>query len=305
MKIILQFTVLLLLANKALAQQILKPVTTYVKTEIITGKTTSEYVELSRYKPIKVTVEGPGELVIYSRLEVNSDQKYSASGRLKYKIDNKQIKSIKIPKKKLSLRSRIKGNTSTSISKAHKTRIKVPEGKHTFSLYKQNKTQKIYSKYVYVKKKKVAWTEIKNKDTKQVILRDIKNKKKVAYSEISKNDVFTFQTDENTNKIRLFFRANFNYKMLEDCTNRLQVKIDGKLSSFKIVSKKSTRYENISNTNLIPGIQERIYIDLSIKGSHKVEIFLKDPYYKALIRIFQAQYQTSKKLAYENIAYTF
>ena len=305
MKTFINLLCALLLTNLSFAQQRIKPQTKNTKTIITTGKTNSTYYNLSKQKPVTVTVSGPGELVVYTRTLVNQDRNSSRPFILKYKVDGKRVKTKKVPKKQKSLRSRVKKNTKTLATKAHKVRIKIPDGKHTYSFYRQTSKQKVITRFSFEKQTKSAWKEIKSKHLKPVILKDLNNKKTVNYAQISNKESFSFKTTNNTSRIRLFFRANFNYKMLEDCVNRLEIKIDGKPTAFKIASKKSSRLENITHSELIPGALEKIYIDVPAKGNHTIEISLNDDTNTSgLIRVF-ASTNKFKNGTYEKLAFSY
>ncbi|RNC87650.1 MAG: hypothetical protein ED556_00210 [Winogradskyella sp.] len=286
MKVLFNLLSLFLLVNLTFAQQKIVPKTENSKTIVSTGKTNSTYYNLSKYKPVTVTVEGPGELIIYNRTVVTTNRTQSIPFILKYNVDGKQIRTQKIPKKQKSKRSRLKNNTDKATTKAHKIKIKVPDGKHSYSFYRQTTKQQVLSRFAFVKNTKLTWNELKSNSAKQVLLKDVKRNKEVTYFQISKKEAFAFKTDKNTNNVRLFFRANFDYKMLEDCVNRLQIKIDGKPTVFKIVSKKSSRLENLTHPKLIPGALEKIYIDIPLNGVHNIEVSLKDEDTTALIRVF-------------------
>ncbi|GGI55737.1 hypothetical protein [Winogradskyella haliclonae] len=305
MKLLFNLLSLFLLTNLAFAQQKLVPKTENTKTVISTGKTNSIYYNLTKHKPVSVTIEGPGELIIYNRTVVTTNKTHSFPFILKYNVDGKQIKTQKIPKKQKSQRSRLKNNTDKAPTKAHKIKIKVPDGKHNYSFYRQTTKQQVLSRFTFVKNTKLTWNELKPKSAKQVILKDVKRKKEVTYFQISKKETFAFKTSKSTSKVRLFFRANFNYKMLEDCVNRLQIKIDGNPTVFKIVSKKSSRLENLTHPKLIPGALEKIYIDIPLNGVHDVEVSLKDENASALIRVFATATNLLNTNSNEKFAFSY
>ena len=275
------------------------------KKVITTGKTNSTYYNLSKSKPVTLTVSGPGELVVYTRTVVNEKKNSSRPFILKYQVDDKRIKTRKVPKKQKSLRSRLKTDSKVVTSKAHKVKIKVPSGKHTYSFYRQTTKQQVLTRYTFEKRSKAAWKEVQSKKLKPLILKDLNNQKKVQYAQISNKEIFKFKTDKNTGRIRVFFRTNFSYKMLADCVNRLEIKIDGKPTAFKITSKKSSRLENITHSELVPGALEKIYIELPKKGEHNIEISLSDDTETSgLIRVF-ATTDNFKNGSYEKFAFSY
>ena len=295
----------ILLVNLTFAQKKVVPQKNNSKKIITTGKTNSTYYNLTKSKPVTLTVSGPGELVVYTRTVVNEKKNASRPFILKYKVDGKRIKTRKVPKKQKSLRSRLKTDSKVVTSKAHKVKIKVPSGKHTYSFYRQTTKQQVLTRYTFQKRSKSTWKEIQAKKLKPVILKDLNKQKTVQYAQISNKETFKFKTDTNTGRIRVFFRTNFSYKMLEDCVNRLQITIDGKQTAFKISSKKSSRLENITHSQLIPGALEKIYIDIPEKGEHEVEISLNDDTdTSGLIRVF-ASTDNFKNGSYAKFAFSY
>jgi len=298
------FICALLFVNLTFAQKRIVPQKNNSKRTLTTGKTNSTYYNLSKSKPVSLTVSGPGELVVYTRTVVNEKKNSSRPFILTYKVDGKRIKTRKVPKKQKSLRSRLKAD-SKLVTKAHKVKIKVPSGKHTYSFYRQTTKQQVLTRYTFEKRSKSAWNEIQSKKLKPVILKDLNKQKTVQYAQISNKEIFRFKTDKNTSRIRVFFRTNFSYKMLEDCVNRLQIKIDGKPTAFKISSKKSSRLENTTHTQLIPGALEKIYIDIPKKGKHSIEISLiDDTETSGLIRVF-ASTDNFKNNSYAKVAFSY
>ena len=102
------FICAILLVSLTFAQKKVVPQKNNSKKIITTGKSNSTYYNLSKSKPVTLTVSGPGELIVYTRTVVKEKKQASRPFILKYKVDDKRIKTRKVPKKQKSLRSRLK-----------------------------------------------------------------------------------------------------------------------------------------------------------------------------------------------------
>ena len=283
----LSIIVLLAMTSFTIAQvkKELKP-KQFVSTVHMKGKADFIYYALSEKTKTTIEVEGPGKLTVYNRARLEKNEQASQPYYLKYLLNNKLVISKKIGPQDKSTKVRYKNKLPGVPTKAVKEVIKIPPGKHKISFFKHKAKHKAHVRFVYEKTKKTHWKELTSKDNDPIKIQYLKSKKQQQYFRVNNKEGFLFSTNNNK-KLRVFLRADFDYKMHNENIIRFILKRDGKpIKTYKVTCKKSNAVENISNQKLIPGNLEKIFIDLKDSGAHRYEIILKDPKKSAMIRVF-------------------
>lgn len=289
--------ILFFVATISNAQKEIKPLK-FLTTVQLTGPSDFIYYALSEKVKTALVVEGPGELTLYNRVRLNTNEKESKPYFLKYTLNNKMIISKKIGPQTASQKIKYKSTKVDGVpSVVDKVIIKIPPGKHKLNFYKCKTDQKVHVRFMYKQEIKTNWKEIKTKnDLKQVVILNLKSKKTQNYSRIDNFQRFKFSTNEDNSKIRVFLRADFNYKMHSQNVCRVILKENGKnIATYKITCHKSKVVENKTDKKLIPGSLEKLYIDIPVNGKHNFELLLKEPNQSALVRVFIDESEVSKK----------
>ncbi|NQY06882.1 MAG: hypothetical protein HRT68_12015 [Flavobacteriaceae bacterium] len=287
-KICYALIVVLALTTQVIAQkkQEIRP-KKFVSIVYIKGPSDFLYYALSEKSKTTIEVEGPGKLTVYNRVRLEKNQPTSTPYYLKYVLDDRLITSRKVGPQKKSEKIKYKKNLPGTPSKADKEVIKIPPGKHKLTFFKHKTMQKAHVRFVYQKSDKISWRELKNnKDSKGIKIQYTKSKKEQTYFRVTNKNSFSFSA-ENNSKLRVFLRADFDYKIHNQNIIRLIVKKDGKqIGTYKVTCKKSIAVDNLTYKKLIPGSLEKIFIDLPKGQKGKYEILLKDPNKSAMIRVF-------------------
>lgn len=268
----------------------------FVSTIHLSGKSDLIYYPLSEKVKTTIEVEGPGKLIVYNRIRIENEKAKPKPYYLKYMIDNKLVKSKQILPKPKSTKITYKSKKLTgSPSKANKEVIKIPPGKHKLSFYKYETSQKVHTRFVYEQSKKLVWNEIKNEFNKdEVFIRHIKKNKKQTYYRINHKKGFQFSSGDYE-KVRVYLRADFNYKMYTENVMRLILKKDGKkVKTYKVTCRKSNIVENLTDKKLVPGGLEKIYIDIPKETGNHYELMLKDTNTSAIVRVFTGKPKSTK-----------
>ena len=260
----------------------------FVSTVHLSGKSDFIYYALSEKVKTTVEVEGPGKLIVYNRIRIEKEGVKSKPYYLKYMIDNKLVKSKQILPKPKSTKIKYKSKKIVGFpSKANKEIIKIPPGKHKLSFYKYKTSQKVHTRFVYEQSKKMVWNEIKDKNNNnEIVIRHIKKNKQQKYYRIDDKKGFKFPSGDYE-KVRVYLRADFNYKMYTENVVRVVLKKDGKkIKTYKMTCRKSNVVENLTDKKLVPGGLEKIYIDIPKAIGQNYELVLKDNNASALVRVF-------------------
>jgi len=268
----------------------------FVGTVHMIGSTDFIYYALSEKTKTSIEVTGPGVLTLYNRVRLENNTKLSTPYYLKYTLDKKRIVSRKIGPQAISIKVKYKSKKlKGKPSKADKEIIKIPPGKHTISFYKYKTKQKAHIRFMYEQKEKLNWNELKSdNDLKKVTLQYLKTKKEQQYYRVDNANGFSFVTTKGHSKIRVFLRADFDYKMHSENIIRILLREKGtKTTTYKMTCFKSKKVENRTDKKLIPGKLEKLYIDIPVKGNHSYELLLKDPKKSALVRVFLDKKKTT------------
>lgn len=281
--------VLLVFTNAIQAQKSkeIKP-KKFVSTVHMSGSSDFIYYALSEKVKTTITVAGPGKLTVYNRVRLENSEQLSTPYYLKYIIDHKKVATKKIGPQKLSKKVKYKSNKlKGKPSKADKEVITIPPGKHSITFYKYKTKQKAHARFEFLPTEKLNWKELTYNVENKVELQYLKTKKKNYYTRIDNSNFFRFSTNPENSKIRIFLRADFTYKMHTNNTIRLVLKTNnGLVKTYKLTTKKSSSVENLTDSKLIPGKLEKIYLDIPIKGNQVYELSLKDVRKSALVRVF-------------------
>jgi hypothetical protein len=211
----------LVFAQKA---KIIRPKTQNEKI-IITGNRAYDYYALNEEKEIKVNVEGPGELIMYTRVLLTKDQKKSSDFIIKYAKDKQKPHVGNISPLTNDPNAKVPGKIITI---ENKTIISVPPGKHRYLFFKTGSIQAIYSHYAFRKGKKMDWKEANSKpNLEKVVLTSYDKKKTKEYFRINAKQTFTGQAKPG-DYLRIMLRSESNTISDKDKKVKIAMLVDGK-----------------------------------------------------------------------------
>jgi len=266
-------------------KQEVKP-TKFVNLVPMVGDSDFVYYALSEKSKTTIEVQGPGDLIVYNRVRLEKNQERSKPYYLKYLLDNKRIISEKIGPQTKSSKVTYKGNLKGTPSKADKITIQIPPGKHTLNFYKYKTKNKAHVRFVYEQKAKPHWIDQTPLTALEPVgITHITSKKTQNYYRIDANQGFSFSAN-NQQRIRVYLRADFTYKMHGNNVLRLVLKQgSSEISTYKITCQKSNKVEYANDKKHIAGALEKIYIDLPKGVDQTYELQLKEPGKSAIIRV--------------------
>ncbi|WP_299551744.1 hypothetical protein [Seonamhaeicola sp.] len=296
--IVLVASFLLAFCNAVFAQERkeIKP-KKFVSLVHMTSDSDFVYYALSEKTKTSITVTGPGKLIVFNRVRLEDNQKASRPYYLKYIIDGKRIISQKIGPQEMSKKVSYKSNLPGTPSKVDKEVINIPPGKHQLNFYKYKTKQKAHVRFVFQPTKKLFWKELKSiSNLNRVKIEHQKNKKQQTYYRIDNKSGFKFRND-SSQKLRIFLRADFNYKMHDENVIRFALKKNGEvIKTYKVTCKKSAAVQNITDKALMPGALEKVFIDIPSQDKNQYEIVLKNSDKSAIIRVFLGNKKQEKKI---------
>ena len=259
----------------------------FVGTVILAAKKSYVHYTLSQKQVTELTITGPGELTVYTRVRIGTDEQSSGSFHLKYILDGSTV-SIKVigglkPSTKTSFKSKLEGVPT----QAAKTVIRIPPGKHVLAFYKAKTSQPIHSRFLFKLFNKPAWKDIKpSSDLEKVGLTYSGGKTSRNYYRITSKEAFHFSIND-TARLRILVRDEFTYKMLSENYLRLEVTEEGKEpKTYKFLTKRAKNVNYSSISKLVPSYLKSMYLDLPRPTTgQKFIIKLKEGWRSALLRI--------------------
>ncbi|MCF8256898.1 MAG: hypothetical protein K9J06_05065 [Flavobacteriales bacterium] len=259
----------------------------FVGTVILVGNKNYVYYALSEKIRTEVTVTGPGELTVYTRVRVVEPNTPSKPFVLKYIMDGKSVSTEKIGPLKPSSKYKFKGKLEGVPTRTEKTVIDIPPGKHKIKFFKAQTDQPVHARYLIKQFNKPKWNDLKSSETlKEVMLTFSSGAVPPPYYRITEKDRFMF-TVSDTARIRILVRAEFTYKMLSESYLRLEVLEIGKSPViYKFLTKrvKNVVYSDVNK--LVPSDLHSLYLNLPKgSGERKFSVRVTGVGSSALIRI--------------------
>lgn len=243
-----------------------------------------EYNPLSISKAYSVTLNGPGKLLIRTRVRHNQNNTKSFSYGIAYTDNNSEKKYLATTNVK-PVDSLVKINaTSEKASKLKVFTINVPAGKHNYSFYmvKESPQIDIYTKFN--PDPVVKWIDIQPiNDTTRVFIKSDKANPQ-AYYRISNTIVKKYKI-KGPASLRIISRLEYNYTMQGIISYRvLMNRNDTIIEMFKLSSEPSVETQYLFEKKYIPGTLTKFYIEIP-SGVHICLFSLKDKHFSSLIRV--------------------
>ncbi|MEM7086180.1 MAG: hypothetical protein AAF489_08370 [Bacteroidota bacterium] len=244
------------------------------------------YYALSEKNKTAIEVVGPGNLVVFNRVRLEKNETQSKPYYLKYLLDDKLLYSKKIGPQAISKKIKYKGKLAGTPSKADKVVIEIPPGKHNLTFFKHRSAHKAHARFVFEKTEKLRWQEVlPESNLLSVATRRINSEKEKEYFRINNSQGFEF-TPTGGSKLRVYLRADFNYKMHSQQITRLVLMKDGKVyKTYKMTCHKSNTSEYVTDKKLILGTLEKVYIDIPEDHNSRYKFLLKDTPGSVIIRV--------------------
>ncbi|MEM8909424.1 MAG: hypothetical protein AAGD05_16375, partial [Bacteroidota bacterium] len=255
---------------------------------LLKGKKAPVYYALAKKEATTLQLVGPGELTVFTRVRVKPKEGQAKKYYLKYYLDQQRLHTRRLKVKTTSGKYQYRSKVQKGLpSKANKTTIQIPPGKHQITFYKHKTSLDVHARFVYAPSPPPDWQELAPLAALDPVeITHYTSQKKQGYHRIDQHKGFAFKAPQAT-RLRIFLRADFDYSMHNDRTLRLSLKENGvTIATYKIVCRKSTQVENSSNPDLIAGQLKKIYLDLpEAKPDKEYELFLKGNQ-SAIVRIF-------------------
>jgi hypothetical protein len=234
--------------------------------EIVTKKTET-YTILTNTEPVRITVEGPTYLRVYTRIPWPKENTGSAIYKVilqKNEMDEEIItfesEVSKVTKDKIGRR----------LSKWRSFYIEVPEGSNTYTiLHWSSPNDTILLNFRYESPKE--WMEIRATDYASTI-ETIEEEKIIQYYELAKDGSVKVEITGPT-KLRVVTRLNYDTKMLGEQNYTILVNDNGNEAKHSLRCYKSEIIEYKNRKEVIPSNARNIYINIG-SGRHVITFTL-------------------------------
>lgn len=284
--------------EKAFSQFNIAP-KTYKNSLSLIGNKSYTYYEISDTLKTKVVVQGPGILVVNNRAAISSSARQTQPYTLGYTINGRLRYSHRIPALVRSKELNFKDAKIGIPSISHRLKINIPPGKHTLLFSSDfNENQKLLSRFIYQSTQDYDWEELSSLQTNpKVFIVHPHLKKKREYTRIDAEKGFVFRSDKHT-KVRIYFRAEFNYKLYEQSTLRFKLLKNGNCeATYKATCFRSDEAEYETERHFVPSTLRKYYIDLDVDRNDVYELILNDPNQSAIVRVFLGKPSVSSSFA--------
>ncbi|MEM9822932.1 MAG: hypothetical protein AAF985_17765, partial [Bacteroidota bacterium] len=253
----------------------------------LSGKKAPIYYDLDKQKATTLQLEGPGELTVYTRTTLKSQKAGKSNYYLKYYLDDQLLQIEQIKGKKATQKYRYTTKRKGAIlSKAAKTKISIPPGKHKISFLRHQGKAPVHARFVYQQGTTPNWQALSSsRRLNRVQITHFDIQKTQHYHRITSEKGFVFRPQQDS-RLKIYLRADFDDSMLEETTIRMMLKEDGKtIATYRVASTRSSKVENNTDPHLIAGQLEKIYIDFDkIKKGRQYELVVKG-HASALLRV--------------------
>jgi hypothetical protein len=234
---------------------------------VITGNKAFDYYALNEDKAVNVEMKGPGELIMYTRVLLNKDQKKSTDFIVKFAKDKKKPHvSIIDP---LDIDPTAK-SSEKAVTIENKMLISVPPGKHSYLFYKKGSTEAIYSHYAFRKGKKMNWNKANSKtNLENVVLTSLDKKKTSDYYRINEKQVFIGQANPG-DYLKLVLRFECDKTDLKSVKTKIALSVDGKVVQKYTLFYKPTKKRVYKNEiGKVPGKPKEVVFLIPKMSSNK------------------------------------
>lgn len=235
---------------------------------VITGNKAYDYYALNEDKAVKVEMEGPGELIMYTRVLLKKEQKKSTDFIVKFIKDRKKPHvSIVDP---LNIDPIAKASEK-AVTIENKMLISVPPGKHSYLFYKKGSTEAIYSHYAFRKGKKMNWIKANSKtNLEEVILTSLDKKKTSDYYRINEKHVFIAQANPG-DYLKLVLRSECDKTDLKPVKTKIALSVDGKVvQKYTLFYKPTKKMVYKNEVGKVPGKSKEVVFLIPKISSKKV-----------------------------------
>lgn len=228
------------------------------------------YYHLDSSAPLSIVVNRPGLLKLITRLDFSELSKKSSSYTI-YITHNNESPLVYHKKTKASALSKyVSSDEKNFPGRIRKIFIKVPEGKHTYTLSLDKDAQyTLKVRSILINKMNLSnkyWAKVIPDKFQEAVLLKV-GKKTRSYYLFTKDNPLSFVAEGPT-KVKVPTRLIFNKDKLVPEQYAMQVFEDNTLKAthlFKSKPSGTTKYKE--NEVLIPGIKKTFYIDVP-NGSH-------------------------------------
>lgn len=266
--------------------QTIKP-TKFVGKVVLKAKKKHTYYALSKKDKTIIKVDGPGELEVFLRVRLENNAQSSKEYYVKYVIDNKIIKTVKIKSEKVSKNmiysSKLEGKPSNSSS----VKINLTPGNHTVELYKGETKQKIHASFSFTKTTTPIWIEnLTTAKLDTVKVKYLENKGEIKkYLRISNTKKYSIQT-KDTLYLKILVKAELDNTVQSNTFLKLVLEENNVTKkTFRISGKKSSKTEYVTEKKLIPGNTNVIYYTL-LPSKYAYNLYIQDLNKTALILVY-------------------
>ncbi len=239
------------------------------KTILVKGKKRMYYGLTTEYKS-SITVEGPAQILIRSRLIMAADAKGDHRYQLSYKDQNGAEKSF-TEKTRRSTRAKFANKKGQALGSSMIYEFDVPAGKHTFS-FRMKEGACVARFYKRPKPEKISWKpiELTLAESETYI---VQKNNAFLYYPVKMDKALTFSVIGPT-KLKIMTRLDFTEKMAGEQRYSLIIKHNNdKPQKRSFSTKKSKKYIYANQENALPGVAKYEVIDVPAgKQSYSINL---------------------------------
>jgi hypothetical protein len=258
-----------LLMNSVLVGQNAKKIVPKTVNEkiVITGNKAYDYYALNEDKAVKVEMEGPGELIMYTRVLLNKDQKKATDFIVKFTKDMKKPHVSNIDPLNVDPIAKTSGKAVTI---ENKMLISVPPGKHSYLFYKKGSAEAIYSHYAFRKGTTMNWNKANSKtNLEKVVLTSLDKKKTNDYYRINEKQVFIGQANSG-DFLKFVLRSECDKTDLKSVKTKIALSIDGKVvQKYTLFYKPTKKMVYKNEIGKVPGKPKEVVFLIPKRSSNK------------------------------------
>jgi hypothetical protein len=244
-------------------------------TTIVSG-TSRAYYPLTFKNSSLITLKGPGQLKIVTRVRFITKENNSLSYKVNYRIDG-GIKTVVDFKNIHKSDNAIYKNDSLGIpGETGDILIKLGGGEHNIKTWLESDYPKVAARYIFTPKdeKKINWVTLNQLSSNEPV-NLITDEEEVKYFRFSEVQPMKLKITGPT-KLRILTRIENHYLMKGRIDYRLQVKEDEKIKhTYQLNSIRSETTSYKRDDSKIPGKAKEIIIEVP-KGTHRYEIIPLD-----------------------------
>lgn len=256
--------------------KIIKPINHSSKVIIEVSGHKSEYFELSQNQPSIIQITGPGTLKVITRVNFLPTHGPKLNYKIQYIIDDTQPQIVKISESSRSETARYLSDEEGIPGQSKPIEIPVSRGTHTIEFRSLEPLLSLYARYIFTpgKEKKTDWISYSPLPPLEPV-ELLTHEETVKYYRFSAENPLRIEIT-GPSELKIFTRAEHNYKMKGRIDYRVQVKRNNEIiHTFQLgnVPSEVTMYRD--NKDLIPGKACEFSIIVP-KGSHLYEIIPLD-----------------------------